>query len=123
MTEVKFWRLLYLKNWDHVTDYLSDSSIPFKEKRNSVNYVTSNGESTLLWATKVAPFNIIEKLLEVGDEEILLKQDINGMTPLHCACLYSTPEVIELLIQVGGKDLALKQDIDGWTALHIACRY
>lgn len=115
--------MLYLKNWDDISDYLDDSSISFKEKRNSVNSVTSNGESTLLWASKVAPFHITEKLLEVGDKEVLLKQDANGMTPLHCACLYSTPEVIGLLIQVGGKDIVLKQDVDGWTALHIACRY
>lgn len=115
--------MLYLKDWDEITHYLDDSSIPFKEKRISVNSITSNGESTLLWASKVAPFHIIEKLLEVGDTEVLLKQDVNGMSPLHCACLYSTPEVIELLIQVGGKDLVLKQDVDGWTALHIACRY
>lgn len=57
----------------------------------------------------------------ISDSEINInKVDVWGRTPLHTACMRSSPEIIKELLKVDGID-ANKTDYEDWTPLNIAC--
>lgn len=75
-------------------------------------------------------FKRLKSIIDVGDKDLLLKQNTEGETALHLACkcylinqqwqTYQT-SLMELFLTIGGKDLVMIQDEQGRSALHVAC--
>jgi hypothetical protein len=123
--------MLLHEEWLEAAAFLKSSDISTEEKALAVNYINTDGCSTLLLAAlHGAHLSLIKQILNVGDVNVLLKGTAgSGWTPLIIACdRYDHSQVgkdhldfIKLLIQVGGKDLVCRVDGSLRTALHWAC--
>jgi len=69
-----------------------------------------------------APVEIINKLIEVGGKELVMKKNLDFDTSLHIAFeSNAVVDVVTKLIEVGGKELLIAKDCYGYTVLHYAC--
>ena len=77
-------------------------------------------ESVLHYACKYnLPIEIVTKLIEKGDQELLLMKCARSKTALHYACKTGADslEIVNALIDAGGKELVMQKTFDGETAL------
>lgn len=127
----RLWNMLLHEEWLEAAAFLKSSDSSSEEKALAVNYINTDGCSTLLLAAlHGAHLSLIKQILKIGDVDVLLKGTAgSGWTPLIIACdRYDHSQVgkdhldfIKLLIQVGGKDLVCRVDGSLRTALHWAC--
>lgn len=129
--DVRFWNMLLHEEWLDAAAFLKSNETSLAEKALAVNYLNTDGCSTLLLAAlHGAHLSLIQQILNVGNVDILLKGTAgSGWTPLIIACdRYDHSQTgkdhldfIQLLIDVGGKDLVCRVDDSQRTALHWAC--
>jgi hypothetical protein len=116
----RLWNMLLHEEWLEAAAFLKSSETSSEEKARAVNYINTDGCSTLLLAAlHGAHLSLIKQILKIGDIDVLLKGTAgSGWTPLIIACdRYDHSQVgkdhldfIKLLIQVGGKDLVCRVD-------------
>ena len=70
-----------------------------------------------------APMEVISRLLEVGDEDLLFQTNNGGRNVLHVVSGWTSPDTIRELIRLGGKELVMAKSTTafGVTALDQIC--
>lgn len=130
-TDARLWKMLLHEEWLDAAAFLKSPETSLAEKAHAVNYINTDGCSTLLLAAlHGAHLSLLQQILNIGNVDILLKGTAgSGWTPLIIACdRYDHTQAgkdhldfIQLLINVGGKDLVCRVDGSRRTALHWAC--
>jgi hypothetical protein len=96
------YELIDKKEWYRAKDLLSPTNIlGYNEKVRQVRYTNPNGGFTPLHRAVYlkAPFELIKFIVNIGETNVLEKQDKYGSTPLHSACTVGSPEeVVKFLI-------------------------
>ena len=75
-------------------------------------------EDQRLWQAIIAEDLDMVKSWLAEEGHNVNRRDHTGRTPLHLACLCSTPEIVQALVDKGA--LLVARLVDGRTALHIA---
>ncbi len=68
-----------------------------------------------------APIEIIELLLQFGGNDMVMKRDKYGSTPLLLLSSFENVSVMQKLAEVGGKELLMIQNYAGSNILHKVC--
>ena len=108
------------KQWDRVLQRLEN-----EQQLLEVSFRDDFGLSALHRACyRDAPVSVIAALLLKVPRALLLQQDtceFSGLTPLHAACHYCSPEVVALLLQANPQSLSLTNK-KGQTPLTCLCQ-
>eukprot|EP00551_Chaetoceros_affinis_P007999 CAMPEP_0203681384 /NCGR_PEP_ID=MMETSP0090-20130426/42563_1 /ASSEMBLY_ACC=CAM_ASM_001088 /TAXON_ID=426623 /ORGANISM="Chaetoceros affinis, Strain CCMP159" /LENGTH=705 /DNA_ID=CAMNT_0050549847 /DNA_START=89 /DNA_END=2203 /DNA_ORIENTATION=+ len=111
---------------DHeILAFLNDETYTTEEKRNALFQRTILGVSALSWAVRRnMDLPIIEKMLEIGGKELVMKRNTNAETPLHYAAFCgSSHNVVKAIVEKGCEEVLLSQDIRGNTPMHYLCAW
>jgi len=65
-----------------------------------------------------APHSIVEKLVQLGGKEFVLRKSVDGWIPLHWVRRSTAIETVKLLVEVGGVETIRNQDSWGLLPLH-----
>ena len=113
------------KRWNELTVYMSNSNVSQNTKKAALLQKNKEDGWTAFHHAcgNDAPFEILNKIVEIGGKELIEAKADGGWTSLHFACKYgvSKQELLQYLISVGGRDLVIQKDDLGWTALHEWC--
>jgi len=103
--------------------YIEDESIDIQKRRRPLCKKSLDGTTAIFLAIRLGVEDkVIEKMVQVGGQEMLNIANDYEENILHCAAYFNaSPRVFQYLVEGGSGNMLQKKDCLGNTLLHYTC--